>query len=60
MLLFSQLPDAWWFVKHLYKWKAGKVNTEKIKTLDYLSFVCLEGILENQLALFLNNKKIML
>jgi hypothetical protein len=42
LLLIAQLVDVYWFAKHLYTWKVHKLTGEKIKTIDYLTFVRLE------------------
>jgi hypothetical protein len=46
MLILSQLVDSFYFIKHLFLWKAAKLTNEKIKSIDYHSFCILENILK--------------
>jgi hypothetical protein len=50
MLVLSQFVDVYFFVKHLYTWKASKLTNEKIKSIDYHSFVILENVIKTTLA----------
>jgi hypothetical protein len=47
MLFCSQFVDVYFFVKHLYTWKASKLTNEKIKSVDYHSFVILENVIKS-------------
>jgi len=56
MLIISQLRDAYYHFKHLYTWNAPKLDNEKIRVIDYHSFIKFSIILKSEMKI-LNKRK---